>query len=429
MNPSVLISFVLPVYNMEKFLSNSLSSLCGQTMQEIEIICVDDGSTDKSLEILREFQQKDWRIQIYVNTEESSGAAIPRNLGLSKVTGDYVLVVDSDDTFHPTLAEKVYQKALATNADIILFDVEKFHSDTGEKIPTNQFLNPALLPEQEVFSPMEVADRLFLLGDGVAWNKLIRFSLIQENQLSFFPVHVVDDMNFTFSALVLAKTISVVDEKLLFYRVGNGASQMSNLHRDPLTPVKVLGKLREFLYKHELFSCYEKTYLERGIGLCMFYFDGLQKKEDFSTLYYEIQSVGEDVLGFYRNRLFLVENLLKKQWIEDIYLLSPDEFQEKKKLYGDTVLVSGNSYGIYGYGMRTSLIYDKIKDHGGHCVAIADSSLEKQGQIFQGLTVVPPQGLTEASLDVVCISSPNYYEEMKKMVLSLGFLEEQIVLL
>lgn len=426
MPDSIKISFVVPVYNMESYVRQCLDSLCQQSLTDIEIICVDDGSADRSVDILEEYAQKDPRIRVFHNKEEGPGAAMARNMGLKQVRGDFVLVMDSDDYVDLRLAEKTYDKALETGADVVIFDVVKFDSQTGAKTATNQFFNPDLLPKQQIFSPIEVADRLFLLGDGVAWNKLIRYDLICRNNLEFFPVHVVDDMNFTFSALVCSKNIAILPEKLLFYRVNNGTSQMAHLYRDPLTPVKVLERLYSFLQEKKAFSLYEKTYIERGVGLCMFYFDGLTQESDFRQLYEYLHQGGLGELGFSNDNK---QDSPKNQWMNAVKTLSVPAFkayqQEKAKIF----LEKGSLCGIYGFGVRTALVWEKITQLGGVVVAVADSSKEKEGEPFQDLKVLSPDAFGAIKMDKIIISTPNYYEEIKKKLLYLGFSEEKISLI
>ncbi|MBR6327686.1 MAG: glycosyltransferase family 2 protein, partial [Alphaproteobacteria bacterium] len=95
MPQSVKISVIMPVYNVEKYLERCLSSICHQTYQNIEIICIDDGSTDKSLEILKQFQARDERIKIIA--QQNQGASKARNKGLTEATGSYIYFMDSDD--------------------------------------------------------------------------------------------------------------------------------------------------------------------------------------------------------------------------------------------------------------------------------------------------------------------------------------------
>lgn len=426
MESTVKVSVITPVYNMMAYLEQSVKALSGQTLEEIELICVDDGSTDDSLECLRTYQSKDPRIKVIQNTEEGPGAGCARNTGLALATGEFVLVVDSDDDFHPTLLEKAYHKAIETGADVVLFDADKFDSDTGEKIPCNQFLNPDLLPETQVFSPKEVANHLFLLADGVAWNKLIRRSLITTHQLEFFPVHVVDDMNFTFSVMVLAEKIAVVPEKLLFYRVNNGSSQMANVDRDPLTPKKVLTRLLSFLQEKKLFETYQETYVRRSIALCMFYFDHMKQPENFALLYHYLHQEGLDALALTTE---VPLNHSMGTWLHEVRSLNGWDYIQKQEEKEQEVVFPQSRCLIYGFGVRIQGVFDKIIEHGGICVGIADSSSAKQGQVFRGLEVQGAESFHPHEIDRVLISTPSYYDEIKENLQTLGFSQEQITLI
>lgn len=105
----VKISVIIPVYNVEKYLRECLDSVVNQTFKDIEIICVDDGSTDKSLEILQEYKRKDDRFVILQQRHSGAGAA--RNYGLKLAEGKYIQFLDSDDYFEPTLLEELYTRA------------------------------------------------------------------------------------------------------------------------------------------------------------------------------------------------------------------------------------------------------------------------------------------------------------------------------
>lgn len=419
----VIISVVIPVYNSVCYLQQCLDSLSNQTFPHFELICVDDGSSDTSLEFLKEYQKKEPRLQVYQNTEQSDGAALARNLGLRKATGEYVLVLDSDDYVSENLLERVYHKAKETNADVVIFDANQFHSETGEILPCNQYLSPTLLPHSSCFLPEEVADDLFLLGSGVAWNKLIRRSLVEENGLSFFPVAVLDDMNFTFSVLMLASSIAVVGEKLLFYRIFNKNSQMANLDRDPLSPVKMLMELRTFMEEKGVFERYGQAYEKCAVGVFQWYFDRLKEKKAL----YEALHRGElNELGL-SSGVELGKHRQDLTFLEEIERYTFDEYLEEKKQ--ECLIQQGKSYAIFGLGVRTDLVYEKIVSCGAEVSCVVDSALEKQGQIFRGIAVESPDVLKGRAIFAVCVTSRNYFEEMKAGLMEMGFGEEEVLMI
>ena len=130
-----MLSFVVPVYNVEQYLEECLNSICRQTYTDIEIICVDDGSIDYSLNILQKYAELDSRIIVLKQCNQ--GAASARNNGLQVAKGEYVLFVDSDDVVEEDLAEKVFNKALAYDADIVIYNADSFSEKTGKKALLN----------------------------------------------------------------------------------------------------------------------------------------------------------------------------------------------------------------------------------------------------------------------------------------------------
>uniref|UniRef100_UPI003864C4B3 glycosyltransferase family 2 protein n=1 Tax=Methanobrevibacter sp. TaxID=66852 RepID=UPI003864C4B3 len=113
------VSVIIPVYNVEKYLKECLDSVCNQTLANIEIICVNDGSTDNSLAILNEYAQKDGRIKII--SQENQGLGAARNRGLEDASADYVYFLDSDDYIELTTLEKLFNNAVSNSSDVVLF--------------------------------------------------------------------------------------------------------------------------------------------------------------------------------------------------------------------------------------------------------------------------------------------------------------------
>lgn len=124
-----LISVIIPVYNVEKYLEQCLDSVINQNLQDIEIICVDDGSTDNSPSILEKFSSKDNRIKIF--SKENGGQASARNLGIKKAKGKYIAFVDSDDFIKEDMFVKLYDVAENNNLDIAMCKIALYDDNTG----------------------------------------------------------------------------------------------------------------------------------------------------------------------------------------------------------------------------------------------------------------------------------------------------------
>ena len=145
----IKVSVVMPIFNAYKYIRPALESIMEQTLREIEIICVDDGSTDRTLDILKEYQSKDSRIRII--TENNAGPAAARNKGLSRVRGEYVIFLDADDFFNPQLVEKLYDVATRDQLDIAIcrYDIYNGRKAKTEEIDMVAKLFDEIAPKYE----------------------------------------------------------------------------------------------------------------------------------------------------------------------------------------------------------------------------------------------------------------------------------------
>lgn len=214
----VQVSVVMPVYNAEAYLRESLPDILRQTLKNIEVICVDDGSTDASAEIIRKFMKKDKRVQLIKQENMSAGAA--RNRGLERAQGKYVIFWDADDRFQKDALEKLYQKSEEMAADICICAARKFDAN-GDLEETDAYLKKSMLPEKNPFSKYDVPEYIFNFATNVPWNKMYRRGFVEENGLRYQHVKQANDTFFTLKALYCADRITYVDEELIRYRVNN----------------------------------------------------------------------------------------------------------------------------------------------------------------------------------------------------------------
>ncbi len=152
------ISVVIPVYNIENYLRECLDSIVNQSLDDIEIICVNDGSTDNSLDILKEYESADSRLKVI--TQENRGAGSARNTALMSVNGEYVYFMDGDDILELDALEKLYELAIESGVDFVMFKISNFNEDTGEKIDDEYYNMPHLKERvgEEVFNYDDVSD-------------------------------------------------------------------------------------------------------------------------------------------------------------------------------------------------------------------------------------------------------------------------------
>ncbi|MCD8124924.1 MAG: glycosyltransferase [Lachnospiraceae bacterium] len=219
----IKVSVIIPVYNVSAYLRQCLDSVSKQTLSEIEVICIDDGSTDDSLSILQEYEQSDPRF--HVLTQKNCYAGVARNRGLEQAQGEYVIFWDADDYFALDALELLYQRAKAFDADICICDAQNFDTDTGKLLAHSYFHKP--FPEEEVFSVKTFKERFFTFTSPVIWNKLIRRNLLLEEEIRFQDIQHINDALGTFLALVCAKRIVLLEKKLIYYRVNRADSLVS----------------------------------------------------------------------------------------------------------------------------------------------------------------------------------------------------------
>ncbi len=195
------ISVIVPVYNAEKFLDKCLNSIINQTFKDLEIICVNDGSTDRSPEILNHFAGKDKRIKII--TQLNSGLSRSRNKGLAIASGKYAGFIDADDWVDLDFFEKLYNTAEKYNADIAVCGIKRLRTYKWKyhlKIEKEEYTTDT----NKKFVLCDVPDKCYV------WNKIYRLQALREYNIDFEPDVYFEDRQFTAQALVCMKSLVTV---------------------------------------------------------------------------------------------------------------------------------------------------------------------------------------------------------------------------
>ena len=224
------VSVIIPVYNVEKYLRACLDSVVNQTLRDIEIICVDDGSTDSSPAILAEYAAKDPRVKVVTCPHTNAGAA--RNAGMAVATGEYLGFVDSDDWCELTLFEKAYGRAVETDADLVFWRYQQYDSKQGKIIAERTW--PDFL--RDVTSPFSIRE----LGDSALtplvyapWGRLVSKDLVRSQGINFQELPRFNDVYFCCTVHVTAGRAAMIDEVLYTYRVGRAENLQSGNKETP----------------------------------------------------------------------------------------------------------------------------------------------------------------------------------------------------
>lgn len=219
------VSIVVPVCNVERYLKECLDSVAKQTLQEIEIICVDDGSTDNSLEILNEYKEKDQRVKVI--SKKNSGYGNTMNVGMDAATGMYIGIVESDDYVEPNMFERLYDTACKFDAEIVKSDHYIFSTKEGKCNKKIQYICPEQYYGKVVNADTceEIYDFAMMNWTGIYRTDFIRNNNIRHNET---PGASFQDNGFWFQVLSLAKSVVMINEAFYYYRQDNPNSSINS---------------------------------------------------------------------------------------------------------------------------------------------------------------------------------------------------------
>lgn len=236
----------MPVYNTANMLEKCLESIQLQTFDDFELILINDGSTDNSLEILYKFKQES-NLRIKIINQQNSGAAMARNRGLEEAEGETVLFLDSDDYFVPQFLEKIYQQYSETDADITICRYN-IVLPNGKLLNEAEGITTSMLPNKTTFNKDDIPQYIFNFTNNMAWNKLYKTSFLRKNNLKFDNVKVSNDVFFVLSSLYSAEKITTINETLISYNFLNQDST-TKLRRKELNycAIETFKTLKSFL--------------------------------------------------------------------------------------------------------------------------------------------------------------------------------------
>lgn len=224
---NIKISVIIPVYNVEKYIGQCLDSIVNQTYKNLEIIIVNDGSNDNSLEIINRYSQNDRRIKI-INLE-NKGVSFARNIGIKNSEGNYISFVDSDDYLNLNTYEKLAENL--DGEDLIIFNYGRFENSTGEIIKEKYVSDDEMqeLPEEKRY--------LYSKINHSCWNKLYKTEYLKRNKFKFFEI-LYEDVFFNLEVIYSTNNIKILNESFYNYRVNRKDSIMGNRNNNDLNYIQ-----------------------------------------------------------------------------------------------------------------------------------------------------------------------------------------------
>ena len=285
--PEIKVSVIMPIYNAYDYLRPAIDSVLDQTLRDIELICVDDGSTDHSLDILKEYQNADNRVRII--TENNAGPAWARNKGLSRARGEYVIFLDADDFYEPGLLETLYELSVRDSLDIAVteYDLYNNHAAVFErKIKSDR---ECIFTEGAVISKNEYPDDIFQCVSNFVWNKMFRRAFLVEKELGFDnELKVFEDVYFVMSALSQADRIGKNFDILIHHRVYSEQSKNRLFRKYYRQVPELYARLKGFLMKRGVYAPLSHSFLNLSASRCYKIYNVLwtdAKGEFFTSLH------------------------------------------------------------------------------------------------------------------------------------------------
>ncbi len=336
------VSVIVPIYNGEKYLEECLDSILNQTVKDIEIICVDDGSTDRSNEILEKYSSNDARIRIY--HQENQFAGIARNTGMKYAEGKYILFLDGDDFFDSSMVEKLYNKSEQDKADICVCDGYRYDDENKVALKSKAYLVHNLLPDKIPFSIEDAEETLFNFTTMNLYNKLYRRDFLERTGIKFKPHRLGEDAGFVLHTLSSAGRITVLDERLFYYRINTNISVTDSAAQDILAGYRTMLEAKNELIEKGIYTeKLKRSFANKALGNCFHFFRKANTLEAYQQLFeklvnqdgfadLDVADNGEDYYYFKKAYARFHLMMQKKDSFEYLFSQHMDMKQQNQKL-------------------------------------------------------------------------------------------------
>ena len=260
MNETPLISIIVAAYNAQSYIDECLQSIEEQTYTNFEVIIVDDGSDDGTVQCAGKFAEKDQRFHVIRNDHVNAGHA--RNTGIREASGEYLAFIDADDRLHDDYLEVLLRGCIEHDADICVCHSKSFDDVTGEVRNIDYAVKQDLLPEKNPFHYTDACDTIFLMFNGWAWDKLFRTEMVRMHKLFFQSLRTTNDMYFVDMAYIYANRIYVTKETLIDHRENNRNALSKTREKSYRCFYDALLALRSKLLEEGVFEKVQRSYCQ-----------------------------------------------------------------------------------------------------------------------------------------------------------------------
>lgn len=293
----VEISVVIPAYNAVDYLDEGISSIVNQSFKDLEIICVDDGSTDNTLEVLQSYASKDDRIQVY--HQENQGPDGATDTGISKATGKYIYLMDADDILDLNALEELYDIMEEKDLDFVIFKAISYYQDTGEYIEEIYYTMPKLheCVGDSVFYWKDIGDTIFNICV-TPWSKLYRRDLIEKSRKEY-DYGLIFHANIQFFKMLFnSKRAYFHDKFLITHRIHSSSIAHANNERN-VDIIPTFNLIVEAFMEYGHFEEFKENLYNLKVNGCNYRYERI--KDEFKELFFvEMKNDFEKVIGHER---------------------------------------------------------------------------------------------------------------------------------
>ena len=275
--------------------------------------------------ILQHFAEQDGRVRIV--RQSNSGVSAARNTGLDSASGEYVLFLDSDDYFEPTMIEELHSQCVQDNAEIAVSRIRYVYDDAGVWLDAAWSLRTESFPSFRPFSREDVTSNALLAFSSAVWNKLFRRSYLLENGLRFHDdLRRAEDVPFTYVAVARARRITVVDKPFVNYRRGLPGSLQATIHEQPLEICRSLSYAKGDLIASGVFDAVEQDFVNAALREIIYTLGTIQTLRAYRELFLALQDRYLAELGIAgRDRAYFASED-DYEWYLKIVTLTPEEY-------------------------------------------------------------------------------------------------------
>lgn len=426
------ISVIMPLYNAEKFLEESLNSVLEQKIQDLELLCIDDASTDFTLQILEKYCQEDKRIRL-ISNEKHMGAALSRNRGMMEATGEYIAFLDGDDIFEKDMLSEAYDAAVKYDADIVEYPYKVFPSDRIRE-KTNILHSDVYKMKfcQGVFSVQQIQPYEFMNCHAGPCTRIYRRKLVEKEKLEFQDLPCSNDVFFVNMALFLADSIHFLDnEKVMLHVRNHNTPSRISYRRDPMCAfaadkktaeeLVVRGRMekvcRQFYYRvycHLLITL--KSIKEKEMAKQFYSFlskDGINELVEIGKEYFQqLDNYTQKGLERFQKETF------ESGWFEEAGELESYLYENSERIRElfSAWEVSHMKIGLWGVGQNGRIFLKFCRENRYDIAAVIDKDKQKRGEIIQGYTpVCMPEEICN-QLQIIILTSSNLVSEVSKII-------------